>query len=76
MAQNDGFAVMVNLDNSQTDHPVTTIIRYKGGAKAWTRPVNGPGVHPSEGVSRNESQTFVALTNMRRVAFHLPRYER
>ncbi|PUU76439.1 hypothetical protein B9Z19DRAFT_1102367 [Tuber borchii] len=51
VAQNDGFAVMVNLDNSQTDHPVTTIIRYKGGAKAWTTPVNGPGVHPSEGLS-------------------------
>lgn len=65
MAQNDGFAVMVNLDNSQTDHPVTTIIRYKGGAKAWTRPVNGPGVHASEGVSRTWLQTLVTPTNMR-----------
>ncbi|CUS13064.1 unnamed protein product [Tuber aestivum] len=51
VARNDGFAVLVNLDNSQTEHPISTIIRYKGGSKAWTRPINGPGVHESQGLS-------------------------
>ncbi|PWW73807.1 hypothetical protein C7212DRAFT_359635 [Tuber magnatum] len=51
VARNDGFAVLVNIDNSQTEHPISTIVRYKGGSKAWTRPVNGPGVHESQGLS-------------------------
>ncbi|KAG0636671.1 hypothetical protein HOY80DRAFT_925397 [Tuber brumale] len=51
VARNDGFAVLVNIDNPSTEHPISTIVRYKGGTKAWTRPVNGPGVHESDGLS-------------------------
>ncbi|RPB01017.1 hypothetical protein L873DRAFT_726269 [Choiromyces venosus 120613-1] len=51
VAQNDGFAVLVNIDNSQTTYPIATIVRYKGGAKAWSTAVNGPGVHESDGLT-------------------------
>jgi hypothetical protein len=51
VAQDDGFAVLVNIDTADVTYPVATIIRYKDGSKAWETPVNGPGVHESDGVS-------------------------
>ncbi|CAE6450862.1 unnamed protein product [Rhizoctonia solani] len=56
VAHNDGFAIMVTLPVSGTDappnsYPVTTLIRYKNGSQAWSTPLNGPGVHVSDGLS-------------------------
>ncbi|CAE6511561.1 unnamed protein product [Rhizoctonia solani] len=56
VAHNDGFAIMVTLPVSGTDappnsYPVATLIRYKNGSQAWSTPLNGPGVHVSDGLS-------------------------
>ncbi|CAE6470750.1 unnamed protein product [Rhizoctonia solani] len=56
VAHNDGFAIMVTLPVSGSDappnsYPVTTLIRYKNGSQAWSTPLNGPGVHVSDGLS-------------------------
>ncbi|CUA75739.1 hypothetical protein RSOLAG22IIIB_06046 [Rhizoctonia solani] len=56
VAHNDGFAIMVTLPVSGTDappnsYPVTTLIRYKNGSQVWSTPLNGPGVHVSDGLS-------------------------
>ncbi|KAK2625173.1 hypothetical protein QTJ16_005542 [Diplocarpon rosae] len=57
VAQNDGFALMATINATGTSDlppnnmPIVAIIRYKNGAEAWRRPLNGPGVHPAAGLS-------------------------
>lgn len=54
VAQNDGFALLANIDAAgTTDLPptgdyVTAIIRFKSGVEAWRTPLNGPGVHAAD----------------------------
>ncbi|KAJ5040966.1 uncharacterized protein L3040_005525 [Drepanopeziza brunnea f. sp. 'multigermtubi'] len=57
VAQDDGFALMATIDASGTtdlptdNMPIVAVIRFKNGAEAWRTPMNGPGVHPDEGLS-------------------------
>lgn len=51
VAQDDGFAVLVNIDTEGVKFPIATIIRYQGTKKAWERPINGPTVNSGKGVS-------------------------
>lgn len=60
VAHDDGFAILVTLpvaagtDSASTppnSYPIATLIRYKNGSQAWSTPLNGPGVHVSDGVS-------------------------
>ncbi|QSZ31054.1 hypothetical protein DSL72_000615 [Monilinia vaccinii-corymbosi] len=56
VAQNDGFALMATVKATGTDlpkdnAPIVSIIRYKNGVKSWETPLNGPGVHPSQGLT-------------------------
>jgi hypothetical protein len=56
VAQNDGFALMATVDATGTTDlpatgtPIVSLIRYKSGAEAWRQPLNGPGIHASQGV--------------------------
>ncbi|KAH9223558.1 hypothetical protein DL95DRAFT_431478 [Leptodontidium sp. 2 PMI_412] len=57
VAQNDGFALMATVDASGTtdlptnNMPIVALIRYKNGVQAWRTPLNGPGIHPSDGLT-------------------------
>ncbi|KAL3423654.1 hypothetical protein PVAG01_05401 [Phlyctema vagabunda] len=57
VAQNDGFALMATVDaTGTTDLPtdnqhIISLIRYKDGAESWRTPLNGPGVHPDDGLT-------------------------
>ncbi|KAL7275399.1 hypothetical protein RUND412_001650 [Rhizina undulata] len=57
VAQNDGFALMATVAASGTtdlppdDESIAAIFRYKNGTLAWKTPINGPGVHESDGFS-------------------------
>ncbi|KAH7407724.1 hypothetical protein BKA64DRAFT_693866 [Cadophora sp. MPI-SDFR-AT-0126] len=57
VAHDDGFALMATTDASGTtdlptnNMPIVALIRYKNGAEAWRTPLNGPGVHKSEGLT-------------------------
>ncbi|KAI9048729.1 hypothetical protein LZ554_007560 [Drepanopeziza brunnea f. sp. 'monogermtubi'] len=57
VAQDDGFALMATIDATGTtdlptdNMPIVAVIRFKDGVEAWRTPMNGPGVHPDEGLS-------------------------
>ncbi|KAG4430085.1 hypothetical protein IFR05_014430 [Cadophora sp. M221] len=57
VAHNDGFALMATIDAAGTtdlptnNMPIVALIRYKNGAEAWRTPLNGPGIHPSDGLT-------------------------
>ncbi|PVH84406.1 hypothetical protein DL98DRAFT_558266 [Cadophora sp. DSE1049] len=57
VAHDDGFALMATIDASGTtdlptdNMPIVALIRYKNGAESWRTPLNGPGVHKSEGLT-------------------------
>lgn len=62
VAQNDGFALMATVNATGTtdlppnDYPVVSLIRYKDGAETWRTPLNGPGVHATDGASYMHSE--------------------
>ncbi|TVY78431.1 hypothetical protein LSUE1_G004267 [Lachnellula suecica] len=73
VAQNDGFALLATVDATGTtdippnDYPIVAVIRVKAGAEVWRTPMNGPGVHAAEGVSRNATlwiKQFVDLPQL------------
>jgi hypothetical protein len=55
VAQNDGFALMATINATSTtdanNAPIVAIIRYTNGAETWRTPLNGPGVHTSDGLT-------------------------
>ncbi|PQE24278.1 hypothetical protein CJF31_00002522 [Rutstroemia sp. NJR-2017a BVV2] len=55
VAQNDGFALMATINATSTtdanNAPIVAIIRYTNGTETWRTPLNGPGVHASDGLT-------------------------
>ncbi|KAG8699082.1 hypothetical protein FRC09_006846 [Ceratobasidium sp. 395] len=60
VAHNDGFALLTTLpvpagtpaaSTPPNSYPIVTLIRYKNGSQAWSTALNGPGVHPSFGLT-------------------------
>ena len=57
VAQNDGFALLATVNATGTtdlptnNMPIVSLIRYEDGKEAWSTPLDGPGVHASDGVS-------------------------
>lgn len=57
VAHNDGFAVMATVaaegskDLPPDNQPIVKLFRYSNGVRTWSTALNGPGVHPANGVS-------------------------
>ena len=56
VAHDDGFAVMATVAAEGTtaippnDYPIVKLFRYTNGVRTWATALNGPGIHPADGV--------------------------
>lgn len=70
VAHDDGFALLATVaptgstDIPPNDYHIIKLFRYKGGVQSWATALNGPGVHPADGVGYSVTIHRQTLTNL------------
>ncbi|MBW0482195.1 hypothetical protein O181_021910 [Austropuccinia psidii MF-1] len=52
VAHNDGFALLTIVGGGGSPpRRIATVVRFRGQNKIWETPLNGPGIHPQQGIT-------------------------